>query len=38
MNKETDKAEFTGYYDDFANAYAKYVTHIQDHGCWRAEK
>jgi len=28
VDKEADKAEFTCYYNDFANAYAKYVTHI----------
>jgi len=36
-DKEAEIAAFTGYNDDFVDAYAAYVTHIQDHGCWRDE-
>jgi hypothetical protein len=37
VDREAEKATFTGYYDDFADAYDEYVNHIQDHGCWRGE-
>lgn len=37
VDNEAEKATFTGYSDDFADAYDVYVNHIQDHGCWRDE-
>lgn len=37
VDKEAEEAAFSGYIMDFHIAYNEYITHIQDHGCWRDE-
>jgi len=37
VDEEAEKATFTGYTNGLVDAYAEYITHIQDHGCWREE-
>ena len=37
VDEEAEKASFTGYNNDLADAYDNYVNHIQDYGCWRDE-
>jgi len=37
VKKEGNLSVYTGYDDDLAIAYDEYISHIQDHGCWRYE-
>ena len=36
-DEEHEKTIFTGFPDDYIDAFNRYYDHIQEHGCWRNE-